>query len=118
MIDAPAEMKVPALGFQSNALMAAPILAIEQVKSAYYLRMDAEDKPGVLAEVSEIFAEHGISIEAVLQKEPQEDEAIVHLVLLTQKVLEQNMNIAIAEVQALSSIVAEVVRIRAEHLGR
>jgi homoserine dehydrogenase len=118
LIDAPAEYRVPALGFQATALSAAPILTIEQVRSAYYLRLDAQDKPGVLAEVSEIFAEHGISIEAVLQKEPQEDEAVVHLVLLTQKVLEQNMNIAIAEVQALSSIVGEVVRIRAEHLGK
>jgi homoserine dehydrogenase len=118
MIDAPAEMKVPALGFQADGMLTTPILEIEQVESAYYLRIDAEDKTGVLAEVSEIFAEHGINIEAVLQKEPQEDEAVVHLVLLTQKVLELNMNIAIAEVQALSSIVADVVRIRVEHLGK
>jgi len=118
LIDAPVEFRVPALGFRAEALKATPILTIEQISSAYYLRMDAEDKPGVLAEVTEIFAEHGISIEAVLHKEPAEDEAIVHIVLLTQKVLEQNINIAIAEVQALSSIVGEVVRIRAEHLGK
>ena len=118
LIDAPVAVKVPTLGFQPDALVDIPILAIEQVKSAYYLRMDAEDKPGVLAEVSEIFAEHGISIEAVLQKEPGEDDAMVHLVLLTQKVLEQDINIAITEVQALSSIVNDVIRIRVEHLGK
>ena len=118
LIDAPVAVKVPTLGFQPDALVDIPILAIEQVKSAYYLRMDAEDKPGVLAEVSEIFAEHGISIEAVLQKEPGEDDAMVHLVLLTQKVLEQDINIAITEVQALASIVNDVIRIRVEHLGK
>lgn len=118
LIDVPVECRVPALGFQTNALSTAPILTIEQVMSAYYVRLDAEDKPGVLAEVSEIFAEHGISLEAVLQKEPEEGEAMVHLVLLTQRVLEQNINIAIAEVQALTSVLGEVVRIRVEHLGK
>ncbi len=118
LIDAPAVYKVPALGFQPSALSVAPILPVELVKTAYYLRIDAEDKPGVLAEVSEIFADHEISIEAVLQKEPEEDEAVVHLVLLIQRVLEQNVNIAIAEVQALTSVMGEVVRIRVEHLGK
>lgn len=118
LIDAPTEFKVPALGYQPGALSNAPILPIEQITSSYYLRIDAEDKPGVLAEVSEIFAEHGISIEAVLQKENEEEEAVVHLVLLTQRVLEQNVNIAIAEVQALTSVMGEVVRIRVEHLGK
>jgi len=116
-IDVPADQKVPLLGFKAGAMRDTPVLSIEDTKTAYYLRMSAEDKPGVLAEVSEVFAEHNISLEAVLQKEPNEGEGAVTLVLLSQRVQERNMNDAIREVEALDAIQGEVVRIRMEHLG-
>lgn len=116
-IDVPADQKVPLLGFKADAMRDTPVLSIEETKTAYYLRMSAEDKPGVLAEVSEVFAEHNISLEAVLQKEPNEGEGSVTLVLLSQRVQEKNMNDAIREVEALDAIQGEVVRIRMEHLG-
>ena len=116
-IDVPADQKVPLLGFKADAMRDTPVLSIEDTKTAYYLRMSAEDKPGVLAEVSEVFAEHNISLEAVLQKEPNEGEGSVTLVLLSQRVQEKNMNDAIREVEALDAIQGEVVRIRMEHLG-
>jgi homoserine dehydrogenase len=93
-----------------------PILDIDDVESAYYLRMEAEDKPGVLAEVSETFAKHSISIEAVLQKEPATGESSVHLIMLTQKCVESSVNHAIKVVEELGSVKGEVVRIRMEHL--
>jgi homoserine dehydrogenase len=92
-------------------------MPIEAVETACYLRMTALDKPGVLAEVSEVFAQHRISLEAVLQKEPPEGADKVHLVLVTQKVKESDMNAAIAEVEAFEEVEGRVTRIRLEHLG-
>ena len=115
-IDAPLHHKVPLLGFQSDAMRETPILPIEDVETAYYLRMEAEDHPGVLAEVSEVFSKNSISIEAVIQKEPASGENSVHLILLTQKCVESNVNQAIQAVESLSSVHGEVVRIRMEHL--
>ena len=116
-IDVPADQKVPLLGFRADSMRDTPVLPIEDTETSYYLRMSAEDKPGVLAEVSEVFAAHSISLEAVLQKEPNEGEGTVTLVLLSQQVQEKNMNAAIKEVEALSAIQGKVVRIRMEHLG-
>lgn len=116
-IDIDTGHKVPLLGFQPDAMSAIPILPIEEVETACYLRMTALDKPGVLAEVSEVFAQHAISLEAVLQKEPAEGVDRVHLVLLTQKVKESDINAAIAEVEAFDEIDGNVARIRLEHLG-
>ena len=115
-IDAPLHHKVPLLGFQTNAMRDTPILAIDDVETAYYLRMEADDKPGVLAEVSDTFAKNSISIEAVLQKEPATGENTVHLIMLTQKSVESNVNQAISAVESLASVQGDVVRIRMEHL--
>ena len=115
-IDAPLHHKVPLLGFQNDAMRDTAILPIEDVETAYYLRMEAEDKPGVLAEVSDTFAKNSISIEAVLQKEPVSGENSVHLIMLTQKCVESNVNKAIAAVEQLVSVQGDVVRIRMEHL--
>ena len=116
-IDAPLQHKVPLLGFQNDEMRDTQILAIEDVESAYYLRMEAEDHPGVLADVSDTFAKNSISIEAVIQKEPATGVSSVHLIMLTQKCIESNVNRAIQAVEGLSSVLGGVVRIRMEHLG-
>jgi len=116
-MNVPVEQKVPLLGFQPEAMRNIPILPIEATFTSFYLRMNAEDKPGVLAEVSEVFADHKISLEAVLQKEAVKGESWVKLVLLSQQVREEKMNVAIKEIEALSAIKGEVVRIRMERLG-
>ncbi len=116
-LDIDAAYKVPLLGFKPDAMSEITIMPIEDVETACYLRMTALDKPGVLAEVSEVFAKHKISLEAVLQKEPAVGADKVHLVLLTQKVKESDINVAIAEVEAFDEIEGSVARIRLEHLG-
>ena len=115
-IDAPLEHKVPLLGFQNDAMRDTPILSIDDVETAYYLRMKADDKPGVLAEVSDTFAKNSISIEAVSQKEPAAGESSVQLIMMTQKCVESNVNKAIKAVEGLASVQGGVVRIRVEHL--
>ncbi len=107
---------VPHLAFQPNALADTPILAADQMTTAYYLRLDAEDHPGVLAEVTSILSAAGINIDAVLQK-PAHDQGRVPVVLLTQPVIEANMNQAITQIEQLPAIKAPVVRIRLEALN-
>ena len=110
--------RVPHLAFQPDQLSDVPILPMEEVETAYYLRLQALDKPGVLAEVTRILGDLGISIEAILQKEPREGENTVPVIILTQRVLEKHMNQAIAQIEALPSIAGKVMRIRLEHLNR
>ncbi|MCW9012804.1 MAG: homoserine dehydrogenase [Gammaproteobacteria bacterium] len=111
------ENRVAMLGYQPDAISNLPVLAHDAFETAYYLRLLAEDRPGVLADVTRIFADHDISIEAVIQKEPQKDQTRVPLILLTSRVIEKNMNGAISEIQNLDSIEGEITKIRMEHLG-
>ena len=106
---------VPHLAFQPDALADTPILAADQMTTAYYLRLDAEDHPGVLAEVSGILSRAGINIDAILQK-PAQHQGRVPVILLTQPVLEAKMNDAIVQIEALDAIHAPVIRIRLESL--
>ena len=104
--------RVPHLAFQPSALSDVPVLPIQKTESAFYLRMNAVEKPGVLAKVSTILGEEGINIEAIIQKETKEYQ--VPVIILTQRVLEQKMNEAIARIEALEEISGQVTRIRVE----
>ena len=115
-LESAVENKVTALGYQTGQEANIDVLAANDFETAYYLRLKVEDRPGVLADVANIFAEQGISIEAVIQKEPETEGAQVSLILLTQKVQEQKMNDALAKVES-SNISDSVTRIRVEHLG-
>ncbi|MEK7304421.1 MAG: homoserine dehydrogenase [Pseudomonadota bacterium] len=110
--------RVPHLAFQADQLSDLPVLPMEEVETAYYLRLQAQDKPGVLADVTRILADLGISIEAILQKEPRAGEDTVPVIILTQRVLEKYMNQAITKIEALPSINTKIMRIRLEHLNR
>ncbi len=111
------ENRVPHLAFQPNELADIPVLPIGEVETAYYLRMRAEDKPGVMAQVAGILGEAGISIEAIKQKEPAEGETHVQLVLLTHRIREKQMDIAKGEIERLSAINGSIHRIRVEQLA-
>lgn len=106
---------VPHLAFQPDALSDTPILAADQMTTGYYLRIDAEDTPGVLANVTGILSGAGINIDAILQK-PAHTQGRVPVVLITQPVREQRMNQAIVEIEALQAINSPVMRIRLENL--
>ncbi len=110
------ENRVPHLAFQADALVDIPVLSSDRFKTSYYLRLNAEDKPGVLAEVTRILANHQISIEAIIQKEPREDKTFLPIIMLTQITLEKEMNAAITEIEALTTVTGKVNRIRLETL--
>lgn len=109
--------RVPHLAFQADSLDHRPILPIEDVETAYYLRMRAQDHPGVLANVAGIFSAANINIESILQKEADESNGEVPIILITRRVVEKEMNKAIAQIEAMDDIVGDVVRIRLEHLN-
>ena len=109
--------RVPHLAFQPNAISDIPVLAMDDVETAYYLRMQVSDKPGVMAEVASILGNSGISIEAILQKEPPAGVDQASIILLTHVVQERQMNDAIRQIEALESIHGDIMRIRLEHLN-
>ncbi|MHB1528851.1 MAG: homoserine dehydrogenase [Acidiferrobacteraceae bacterium] len=109
--------RVPHLAFQPDTLSDLPVLPMEEVETAYYLRMQADDRPGVLADVTRILGDLGISIEAILQKEPPVAQHQASIIMITHRVIERNMNQAIGMIEHLISVHAPVIRIRLEHLN-
>lgn len=114
-LTSPGAAFVPHLAFQPTAIADTPILPMDEVVTSYYLRLSANDRPGVLADVTRILSAHGISIEAILQK-PAHEAGTVPVIILTKPVLEKAMNLAIGELEALPDIVDRVTRIRMEAL--
>ena len=114
-IDAPASARVNHLAFTSIDNVA--VLPMDEVETAYYLRIEAQDKAGVLANVASILSERGINIEAIIQKEPKEGEDLAQIILLTHRIVEKTMNNAISAIEGLESTVGAVTRIRVEHLS-
>ncbi|HNA83155.1 MAG TPA: homoserine dehydrogenase [Thiobacillaceae bacterium] len=108
--------RVPHLAFQPDQLTDLPILPMDEVETAYYLRLRAQDKPGVLADITRILADLEISIDAMLQREPEEGEDQTDIVLLTHVAKEKSVNAAIAKIEGLGSIAGQVTRIRMEEL--
>lgn len=116
-VNANAGVSVPYLGFEADKMKGLEVMPIEDIVSAYYLRMTASDNPGVLAQVSSIMSELGINIESVMQKETELQDGNIPLVMLTHEVKEKQINDAIAKIEALETINGSVVRIRAEHFN-
>ena len=109
--------RVPHLAFQPDAMSNLPILPMDQVVTSYYLRLRVADEAGVLAKVTGILAQAGISIDAVLQREAGEGENQTDLIILTHDCVEQKMNQAMAEMQQLPTVLAPIIRLRKEELN-
>ncbi len=109
--------RVPHLAFQPGALAALPILPMGDVLTAGYLRMRVQNRPGVLAAITRIFADRDISIDTVLQKGHDEVNGEVTIIILTQETQDRNLGGAIAEVEALSAVDGRVNLIRLENLA-
>ncbi len=115
IIDIARGIEVAALSY--NSLEDIKVLSIDDVETCYYLRMQAQDKAGVLANVASILSNKGINIEAIIQKELTEADALVPLIMLTHKVQEKIMNQAISEIEASGNIDGSITKIRVEHLN-
>ncbi|MGT2508233.1 homoserine dehydrogenase [Cupriavidus basilensis] len=111
------EHRVPHLAFQPDELSSVPVLPIEEVTSSYYLRMRVADETGVLADITRILADAGISIDAMLQKESREGEPQTDIIMLSHLALEKQVNAAIAKIEALPTVLSAVTRLRMEELN-
>lgn len=114
------EHRVPHLAFQPDSLSNTPILPIEEVTSGYYLRLRVADETGVLADITRILADSGISIDALLQKESEQvDDANgeTDIILITHETIEKNVNAAIARIESLATVVSKVTKLRMEALN-
>ena len=118
---ADASQRVPHLAFQPDAMSNSPVLSMGEVVTSYYLRLNVADEAGVLANVTSILAKAGISIDAVLQREADEvggeGATQTDLIILTHDCVEARMNDALTQMQALSTVLAPIVRIRKEELA-
>ena len=117
LITADPEERVPHLAFQPDQLSDTPILPMDDVKTAYYLRMRLADQPGVLADVTKILGDEGVSIRAALQVEPSEQESEADFVVITDITTESAIRTAIAHIEGLPSSFAGVVWLRMERLS-
>ena len=109
--------RVPHLAFQPGSLQDTRVLLIDEVVTAFYLRLQVKDQAGVLARITAILAESDISIDALLQRESADGEAQTDVIILTHDTVEGRMNRAIAQMQALPTVLAPIVRIRKEELS-
>jgi len=108
--------RVPHLAFQPQAIRDVSILSMDQVVTAYYLRLGVADQAGVLASVTGLLAEFNISIDAMLQQASHSKEERTELIILTHQCLESSMNAALHKIQALPTVIEPIIRIRKEEL--
>ncbi len=113
----PASQRVPALAFQPASVLNTPIVPMEDVETAYFLRMRVADEPGVLADITRLLADSKISLDAVLQREPSDGEHQTDVVLITHQTIEKSINAALSRIEALPSVLSKVRRIRLEELA-
>ncbi|MDP2251002.1 MAG: homoserine dehydrogenase [Hydrogenophaga sp.] len=111
------EHRVPHLAFQPDQLDDLKVLPIGEVRTSYYLRMRVEDKPGVLADITRILADQQISIDAMIQREPAEDETQTEIIMLTHIVREKQVDAAMRLIEALPVVTGKIVRLRLEELS-
>jgi homoserine dehydrogenase len=116
-LSADPEHRVPHLGFQPDQLKDIKVLPIDEVETAYYLRINALDVPGVLAKITQVLSEANISVEAVIQKEPEAGRDRVQLIILTNRSVEKHLDDAVKKIKALDATEGGVVMIRVESLG-
>jgi homoserine dehydrogenase len=111
------EHRVPHLAFQPDAMSDIPVLPMSEVTTSYYLRICVADQLGVLADITRVLADATISIDAMLQKEPDEGTAHTDIILLTHQTQEKHVDAAIERIEALPTVHGKITRIRLEQLA-
>jgi homoserine dehydrogenase len=107
---------VPALAFQHDSLSSARILSIDEVQTCHYLRMRVADEPGVLADITRVLADGGISIDALFQKEAEDGQNQTDIIMLTHEAIEGAVRSAIQRIEGLPTVLNKVILLRLEQL--
>lgn len=105
------------MAFTDDAISDLNVLTMSEVITANYLRLEVDDKPGVMSKVASVLSDKGISIEALIQKAPQPGQTTVPVIILTNEALEGSVDKAIVELEALDVLYGKVTRIRVESLS-
>ena len=108
--------RVPALGVAADSIKRLPIVPMSDVATAWYLRLEAQDKPGVMSQVASLFGEQGISIEALIQKAPAAGQDRVPVIVVTNIAAQGDLETAVRAIEALPTINGSITRIRVETL--
>ena len=116
-IDADASCRVPHLGFRADSIEDLAVKTADQFESAYYLRFDVNDVAGVMSRLSAQFADQGISIEGIAQKEPLSGQDFVSVIFITQRTNEGRLDKTIASIEAMDDVRTNAVKIRVEHFN-
>ena len=117
MMTSDPQHRVPHLAFQPDSLVDVPLLGSGDFETAFYLRLRVADEPGVLADITRILADARVSIDAMLQREPADDESSTDIILLTHRSLESRVDTALLQIQKLPTVLSDVTRIRLEDLN-
>ncbi len=117
LMDVEKEQRVPALAFHPGHVDVDDVLSIDQIETAHYIRLLAKDEPGVMSSIAQILSEKGVSIEALIQKPVSEGDAYATVIILTNVVKEQSIQVALSDIEMLEAVEGKVKRIRVEALG-
>ena len=109
---------IPSLGFMPDKINEKNILSIENIFSEYYLRFTMKNQAGLLAKITNIFADHDISINSMVHKEVQENNQNPDIFLITSKTKEADIDTIISEIELLPENIEKVVKIRTEELNK
>ncbi len=109
---------IPILGFVKNEVKAKKILTIENITSEFYLRLSMKNESGLVAKITQVFAQHSISIDVMVQKEIQENDEIVDIILVTTNMKEKEVNKIINEIESLPENNNKAVKLRIEQLNK
>jgi homoserine dehydrogenase len=113
LIDLARGRLTPVWGASGSALSSAPSVPMSAHVGAYYLRLMVVDRPGVIADVTAILRDEGISLESMLQRGRSPGEA-VPVVLVTHETRESAMSQALARIEALNTVMEKPALIRIE----
>ncbi len=113
LIDLARGRVTPVWGAAASALSSAPSVPMSAHVGAYYLRLMVVDRPGVIADVTAILRDEGISLESMLQRGRSPGEA-VPVVLVTHETRESAMTAALARIAGLGAVMEAPAIIRIE----
>jgi len=96
-----------------DSFLESNVTKIDEIENSFYLRLEVEDKPGVMAHIAKIFGDNNVSLASVLQK--QKDNPVVPLVFITHHVKEKDLKKSLNEIKELDDVIEVKSVIRVEN---
>lgn len=94
----------------------AETVSMDEIESRYYLRIQVQDKPGVLGSIATLLSASNISIDSLMQRPAGEEAGDVSIIILTHLAVEKNVRTAISQIEALAEVEGAVTLLRIEDI--